>query len=136
MKRVLTLALIPVVTLVLTQCVVVDENGNIPDGSGGTASQLPIGNAGFTQPLTSVNGQGTMVIMEGSRRLSVCHTASPNIEQTRWHREQEQIVVKSRGNHGPATVQLFDTRSGRQLGSVMAYELANGGPAWAAGMAD
>jgi hypothetical protein len=74
--------------------------------------------------------------MEGSRRASVCRTASPNIEKTRWHRGQEQIFVKSRGNHGPATVQLFDSRSGRQLGTVMAYELANGGPDWARGMAE
>lgn len=133
MKSILPLVLIPVATLALTQCIVVDESGNVPGNSGGTASQLP---AGFSQPLTSVNGQGTVVIMEGSKRLSVCNTASPNIEQTRWHQEQEQIVVKSRGNHGPATVQLFDSRSGRQLGTVMAYELANGGPAWAAGMAD
>ena len=74
--------------------------------------------------------------MEGSRTVSTIYTASPNIEQTRWVSEQNQIVVKSRGNHGPATVQLFDSRSGRQEGTVMAYELANGGPNWAAGMAD
>lgn len=133
MKRNLIL---PLATLALSQCIVVDENGNVAGTSSGAASQSPVGNAGFTQPLTSVNGQGTVVIMEGSRRLSVCKTASPNIEQTRWHQEQEQIVVKSRGNHGPATVQLFDSRTGRQLGSVMAYELANGGPAWAAGMGE
>jgi len=139
MKSILSLALIPIATLALTQCIVVDENGNVPGstgGTGGTATQLPSNPTGFSQPLTSVNGQGTVVIMEGSRQLSVCRTASPNIEQTRWHQEQEQIAVKSRGNHGPATVQLFDTRSGRQLGTVMAYELANGGPAWAAGMGD
>jgi hypothetical protein len=136
MNRILTLPLIPLTALALTQCIVVDENGNIPGTTPGTASQLPAGKAGFHQPLTSVNGQGTVVIMEGSRRLSVCRTASPNIEETRWHREQEQLVVKSRGNHGPATVQLFDTRSGRQLGSVMAYDIATGGPAWAAGMGE
>jgi hypothetical protein len=135
MKHILSLTLIPVATLALTQCVV-DQNGNVIDPSTGTAVQLPADNTGVSQQLTSVNGQGTVVIMEGSRRLSVCRTASPNIEQTRWHRGQEQIVVKSRGNHGPATVQLFDTRSGRQLGSVMAYEIANGGPGWARGMGD
>ena len=135
MKHILKLAFIPAATLALTQCVV-DQNGNLIDPSAGTAVQLPADNAGASQQLTSVNGQGTVVIMEGSRRVSVCRTASPNIEQTRWHRGQDQIVVKSRGNHGPATVQLFDTRSGRQLGSVMAYEIANGGPGWARGMGD
>ena len=90
----------------------------------------------YGQPLTAVKGQGRVTIMEGSRTVATCYTASPNIEQTRWYEEQEQIVVKSRGNHGPATVQLFDSRTGRQLGTVKAYELANGGPQWAAGMAD
>jgi hypothetical protein len=134
-KHLLSLALIPVATLALTQCVV-DQNGNLIDPSTGTPVQLPADNAGYTQPLTSVNGQGTVVIMEGNRRLSVCHTASPNVEQTRWHRGQQQIVVKSRGNHGPATVQLFDTRSGREVGRVMAYDIANGGPGWAVGMGE
>lgn len=135
MKHILSLALISLATLALTQCVV-DQSGNLIDPSTGAAVQLPSDNAGTSQRLTSVNGQSTVTIMEGSRRVSVCRTASPNIEETRWHRGQEQIVVKSRGNHGPATVQLFDSRSGRQLGTVMAYELANGGPDWARGMAE
>lgn len=135
LKPILSLAFIPVATLALTQCVV-DQNGNLIDPSTGAPVQLPAENPGYGQPLTSINGQGTVTIMEGNRLLSVCRTASPNIEQTRWHQEQQQIVVKSRGNHGPATVQLFDSRSGRQLGTVKAYELANGGPSWAAGMAD
>lgn len=54
----------------------------------------------------------------------------------RWHSEQEQIVVKSRGNHGPATVQLFDCRSGREQARVMAYEIKGGKPAWARGMGE
>ena len=135
MKHILSLALIPVATLALTQCVV-DQNGNLIDPSTGAPVQLPANNAGFSQQLTSVNGQGTVVIMEGSRRLSVCRTASPNIEQTRWNSGQEQLVVKSRGNHGPATVQLFDSRSGRELGRVMAYDIASGSPGWAAGMGE
>ena len=90
----------------------------------------------YGQPLTAIKGQGTVTIKEGSRTVTTLYTASPNIEQTRWYNEQEQIVVKSRGNHGPATVQLFNSRTGRQEGTVKAYELANGGPNWAAGMAD
>lgn len=129
MKRII----LPLAAFAMTHCTGVDENGPPSAGSGTAASQAP---AGFTQPLTRINGPFTVTIMEGGRRISVCRTASPNIEETRWLREQEQIVVKSRGNHGPATVQLFDSRSGRQLGSVMAYEVANGDPAWAAGMGE
>lgn len=135
MKHVLPLALIPVATLALTQCVV-DQNGNLIDPSTGSAVEMPADNAGHGQRLAAIRGQFMVTIMEGSRRVSVCRTASPNIEETRWHRGQQQIVVKSRGNHGPATVQLFDTRSGRLDGSVMAYEIANGRPAWARGMGE
>ena len=90
----------------------------------------------YGQPLTTVNGQGTVTILEGNRRVAVCQTASPNIEQTRFINEQNQIVVKSRGSHGPATVELFNSRTGRLEGTVKAYELTSGGPSWAAGMTD
>lgn len=116
----------------LTQCVVVEDQG-----IGGTATQLP-GNAppSFGAPLTAEKGPGSVTVREGGRVLTSFRTASPNVEQTRWYSEQEQIVVKSRGNHGPATVELFDSRTGRKLGTVMAYELASGGPTWARGMAE
>jgi hypothetical protein len=116
--------------LALTNCVISES-----DLENAVAEANSNSNA-YGQQLTSVNGQGRVTIMEGSRTVATCYTASPNIEQTRWVNEQQQIVVKSRGNHGPATVQLFNSRTGRQEGTVMAYELANGGPAWATGMAD
>jgi hypothetical protein len=118
--------------LCLTQCVV--ENTSPP--SSGTTTQLPAQNQSFGQPLTAIKGNGSVTIREGQKTLCSFRTASPNVETIRWYQEQEQIVVKSRGNHGPATVQLFDSRTGRQLGTVKAYELANGGPKWAAGMAE
>ena len=92
--------------------------------------------ASYGQPFTAVNGRWTVVIKEGDRTVAVCKTASPNIEQTRFISEQNKIVVKSRGNHGPATVELFDTRTGRLEGTVKAYEIGSGGPSWAEGMAD
>lgn len=121
-------ALAAVCLLPAIGCVTIDDPAYT-----GTPTTPPVS---YGQPLTAVNGQGTVTILEGDRTVAVCRTASPNIEQTRWLSEQEQIVVKSRGNHGPATVQLFNSRTGQQLGTVMAYELAQGGPTWAAGMAD
>jgi hypothetical protein len=93
-------------------------------------------NHSYGQPLTAVSGLGTVVIREGSRKVAVCHTASPNIEQTKFIKEQQQIVIKSRGNHGPATVQLFESFSGKEQGSVKAYEIRDGKPDWAAGMGE
>lgn len=117
----------------LNSCIVIEPGAT---ANGGSPTQLPGGAPAYGQPLTAEPGFGAVTLREGSRVVSSFRTASPNIEQTRWYQEQEQIVVKSRGNHGPATVELFDSRSGRKLGTVMAYELANGGPNWARGMAD
>ena len=90
----------------------------------------------FGQPLRAVNGMWNVSIMEGDRPVSVCRTASPFVEETRFINEQEQIVVKSRARHGPATVQLFDTRNGAEQGRIMAYEIREGQPAWAAGLGE
>jgi hypothetical protein len=106
------------------------------DGASSAVTKPQPAAGAYGQPLTAVNGQGTVVIMEGSRKVSVCNTASPNIEQTRFINEQDQIVVKSRGNHGPATVQLFNTRTGAEQGRVFAYAIKGGQPAWAAGMGE
>jgi hypothetical protein len=135
----LQLLAIALATPLLTQCLVVEGHGNAVTRSSNnpSATQLPgSAPAGFSQPLTAVTSLGSVTIREGSRTLSSFHTARPNVEETAWHQKQEQIVVKSRGNHGPATVELFDSRSGRKLGTVMAYEIANGGPAWASDMAE
>ena len=126
-SNLVSLALVP---LAMTSCVISESDLN------SAVAEANAGSNTYGQPLTAVRGQGRVTIMEGSRTVATCYTAKPNIEKTRWHQEQNQIVVKSRGNHGPATVQLFNSRTGRQEGTVMAYELANGGPNWAQGMAD
>lgn len=129
-SKLVTLAALGIVPLALTQCVISESDLE------NAVAESNTGSNSYGQPLTAVRGQGRVIIKEGNRTVATCYTASPNIEKTRWHQEQNQIVVKSRGNHGPATVQLFNSRTGRQEGTVMAYELANGGPNWAKGMAD
>lgn len=130
-SKLAALASLVLVPFALTQCVITES-----DLENAVAEANANSSNAYGQPLTAVSGQGRVTVMEGSRTVSTIYTASPNIEQTRWVSEQNQIVVKSRGNHGPATVQLFNSRTGRQEGTVMAYELANGGPQWANGMAD
>ncbi|BCX48669.1 hypothetical protein HAHE_25770 [Haloferula helveola] len=116
--------------LPLCQCVVEE-----PETTTGNNSLTPVERPSYGEPLTAQTGPGSVTIREGGRFVATIPTARPNVEETRWYAEQEQIVVKSRGNHGPATVQLFNSRTGQQLGSVMAYEAANG-PAWAQSMAE
>ena len=131
-------AILLLLSLTLVQCVVVEEGPEAPAHPPATAGQppLPPPAPSHGQPLTVEIEGGSVVIREGGRIVSSFRTALPNVEETRWASEQEQIVVKSRGNHGPATVQLFNSRNGSELGRVFAYEIRNGQPAWAASMAE
>ena len=126
------------ISLALTQCVVVEENSAAPTSPPEYASQLPAEPPTVVsgQPLTVETAAGAVIVREGGRTISSFRTALPNVEQTRWAGEQEQIVVKSRGNHGPASVQLFNSRTGAEIARIPAYEIRNGQPKWAVGMAE
>jgi hypothetical protein len=56
------------------------------------------------------------------------------IEGWDFTKEGEHVVIKSRGAHGPATIDLFSIRNGPAAESVQAYE--KNLPAWAAPFAD
>ncbi len=81
-------------------------------------------------------GQGQVTIMQGGRVISTLRTAAPNVEGHHFRSGQQQMVVKSRGNHGPATVELFDVRTGTLRDKVLAFAIQNGQPEWARGMQD
>ncbi len=98
----------------------------------GDASGQPV----YGQPLTAKVGDGEVKIFEGDRQVSVCQTGRPFVEKTKFINEQQQIVIKSRGNHGPATIELYDTATGKMKAQVMAYDATDGDPAWAAGMGE
>ncbi len=79
---------------------------------------------------------GQVRILQNGRTVSVVRSELPNVERYQFKDGKNKIVVKSRGNHGPAVVELFDSKTGNRRGRVMAYEIANGQPAWARGMKD
>ena len=81
-------------------------------------------------------GQGAITVRDGGRVVSTVHTAMPNIESYHFTNGNRQIVVKSRGNHGPATVELFDVRTGALRDKVLAFAIKGGRPEWARGMED
>lgn len=86
--------------------------------------------------MTATVGQGQVQVMQDGRVVSTLRTASPNVEEHHFTSGQSQMVVKSRGNHGPATVELFDTRTGILRDKVLAFAIRNGQPSWARGMQD
>lgn len=77
---------------------------------------------------------GSVIILEGTRRVATCQTAGLQVQKVRFINGQKQIVVQSGGRHGPAVVQLFDTRTGAERDVVLAHEIREGQPAWAAGL--
>ncbi|HCN75899.1 MAG TPA: hypothetical protein DIT13_01745 [Verrucomicrobiales bacterium] len=60
----------------------------------------------------------------------------PNVETWRLVRGDTQIIVKSRGARGPATVELFDTATGTLRDKVLAYAIRSSGASWAYGFED
>jgi hypothetical protein len=84
--------------------------------------------------MTAEVGQGQITIRQGGQVVSVLRTAAPNVEEHHFRSGQQQLVVKSRGNHGPATVELFDVRTGTLRDKVLAFAIQNGQPEWARGM--
>lgn len=77
---------------------------------------------------------GSVLILEGDRRVAICHTDGLQVQEARFINGQKQLVVKSRSRHGPSVVQLFDTRTGTEKDAVLAHEIREGQPAWAAGL--
>ncbi|PTY01443.1 hypothetical protein DB346_11865 [Verrucomicrobia bacterium LW23] len=120
-------------TTFLTGC----ETIVITDGSGPPPSS-PGGPDGPPRrpPLQAVVEPGAVRLVRGDRTMNVIRTARPIVERWRWVNGKSQIAIKSRGNHGPAVVELFDSRSGQQLDRVMAFAIQGGSPEWAMGFGD
>ncbi len=70
------------------------------------------------------------------RGMTVCliKTDLPRVERWEIINRNTEIVIKSRGDRGPAVVELFDTQTGILKGKVMEYAIHNGQPEWASGL--
>ena len=79
-------------------------------------------------------GQSQVTIKHGEKTVSVVRTGLPDVEETRFVQEdgEKMIAVKSRGDHGPALLELFDVHTGTLKDKVMAFAVKGGKPAWAA----
>lgn len=75
--------------------------------------------------------QGRINITQGNRTLSVIKPTLPNVENWKFVNGRHQIIVKSRGNHGPAMVEKFNTAGGVLVDKVMAAAIQKSGATWA-----
>ena len=87
-------------------------------------------------PLQARSIQSGVLITRGGAAVATCHTAMMNVERYKFINSSRQIVVKSRGNHGPATVEMFDTNTGRLRDKVLAFAIRKSGVSWAYGFED
>ncbi|HRJ07519.1 MAG TPA: hypothetical protein PK490_00675 [Prosthecobacter sp.] len=110
-----------------------------PSSSPGYVTQLPdrfpVGTA--QGRISAEASQGAMIIRRNDGQvLCSFRTAMPNVETWRLVRGDTQIIVKSRGARGPATVELFDTATGTLRDKVLAYAIRSSGASWAYGFED
>lgn len=87
--------------------------------------------------LTSYNGlyiNNRLSICDHGKVIANLESAKGFIEGWDFTKDGEHVVIKSRGAHGSATIELFSLRSGPASESVPAYE--QNLPDWASPFAD
>jgi hypothetical protein len=75
-----------------------------------------------------------VTVCDHGRVVANLASAKGYIEDWDFTKDGEHLVIKSRGTHGPATIELFSLRNGSPAKSVPAYE--KNLPDWAAPFAD
>ena len=66
----------------------------------------------------------------------IIHCENPNIERWGFIDSGSHVVVRSRTEHQPAVLELFDTASGVRVSRVLVLEHKKSNPAWASGFTD
>jgi hypothetical protein len=100
--------------------------------SGAGCALSPAPKRGYRPVDVSVEKAGVRLLRRG---MTVCliRTELPNVEKWEIINRNMDIVIKSRGDRGPAVVEMFDTQTGILKSKVMEYGIHSGQPAWAAG---
>jgi len=77
----------------------------------------------------SVRANNTLVICQQGKVLCRAKTVLPFIEEWRFLDDGKQFAVKTRAAHGPATLELHETKTGQLLAAVKAADAKL--PKWA-----
>jgi hypothetical protein len=95
---------------------------------------IPVGAA--SGGLTVQTQYQGLVVRENGVVKTQIRTAMPVVERHSFTNGNQRIIVKSRGNHGPATVEMFDVRTGVLRDKVLAFAIRSSGATWAYGFED
>jgi hypothetical protein len=99
-------------------------------GEGCAVSPAP--KKGYRPLEVRVEHAGVRLLRQG---MTICliRTDLPNVERWEIVNRNTEIIIKSRGDRGPAAVELFDTQSGILKAKVMEHAITDGQPPWASG---
>ncbi|HEY5768606.1 MAG TPA: hypothetical protein VIS71_02065 [Terrimicrobium sp.] len=83
----------------------------------------------------NVEQAGVRLLRNG---MTVCliRPQFPNVEKWELINGNTEIVIKSRGDRGPASVERFDTKTGILKDRITAVEIQEGRPDWAEGFGE
>jgi hypothetical protein len=80
--------------------------------------------------------QGRVRLIRDGRTICSLRPAMPFVEKYKLVNNNEQIIIKSRAKHGPATVELYNISDGSLSDKVLAFAIKKGRPTWAKGWQD
>ena len=80
--------------------------------------------------------QASVRVLRNGMTVCLIRTELPNVENWKLINGNTEIVVKSRGSHGPAAVERFDTKTGILKDRIMAFAIQNERPEWAQGFGE
>lgn len=72
-----------------------------------------------------------LVVYKGSAKQAEFTTGKGIIEAWRFVDGAKQVATKSRGLHGPASVELFDIATKRRVAAMQGFEINDKSPEWA-----
>jgi hypothetical protein len=103
--------------------------------SAGPDYNLPgkLNNVAAAAPVKVRVEQSQVRLVRNGKTIAICRTQLPEIEKWKLINGNRQIVVKSRGRHGPAAVELFNVVDGSLADKIMAFAIKDGKPVWARG---
>jgi hypothetical protein len=102
-----------------------------PDGTVGwtvNGPEIPVNSADTMRP------NGTLVLCRKGKVLASIRSGRGFIEKWAFQAQGSQLVLVTRGSHGPADIELHDTTTGKLIASVKAS--AENLPEWARPYAD
>ena len=110
--------------------------GTIAQGESNLSSPIVYAANPYLNPYEARSYPGRLEIFKGGKNISVIRSEKSNIERWGFIDSGNLIVVRSRGDLGPAVFELFDVATGALRNKVVVSDIKEGQPSWAADFAD